>query len=80
MIKLSSQQIQKALNNKAVTKDGINEMLKLTLNALMHGERQAFLRKEKDPTNKANGYRPVKVNGYGRQLALSIPRDRLGTL
>lgn len=78
MINLTNDQIQEILNQKTTLENGINEVLKMALNAIMHGERTAYLREQKDPKNKANGYRPVKVNGYGRQLALAIPRDRLG--
>ncbi len=78
MINLTTKQIQEILNQKASLENGINEVLKMALNAIMHGERQAYLKEKKDHKNKANGYRPVKVNGYGRQLALSVPRDRLG--
>lgn len=78
MIQLSEQQLQKALNAKSLKKDGMNEILKMTLNALMYSERKAFLDRRKNPENKANGYRSIKMSGYGRQLSLSVPRDRLG--
>ena len=78
MIDLNNNQMQELLNNKVLHKGGVNDLLKMTLNAIMHGERQAYLQEQNDSNNKANGYRPIKVNGYGRQLALSIPRDRLG--
>jgi transposase-like protein len=79
MITLSNDQLQTLFNNKAEALNGMNEILTITLNAIMHGERTAYLQENKEPSNKANGYRPVKVRGYGRQLALAIPRDRLGT-
>ena len=44
------------------------------LNAMMYSERNAHLI---DPIgNKANGYRPGNVFGYGKQIELRIPRDR----
>ena len=78
MIDLTTNQIQSILNNKAIAEDGINTILKMSLNAIMHAEREAFLKEDACLNNKANGYRPIRVNGYGRQLALAIPRDRLG--
>ena len=78
MLTLKNNQIQEILNHKAVLENGINDILKMVLNALMYAERQAFLQGQKDHLkNKANGYRSIKINGYGRQLALAIPRDRL---
>ena len=79
MINLTKEQLQTLFNKKAERQNGINEILKITLNAIMHSERTAYLSKNQHANNKGNGYRPVKVNGYGRQLALAIPRDRLGT-
>ncbi len=78
MITLKNDQIQETLNHKAVVENGINDILKMTLNAVVYAERQASLQEQKDPKNKANVYRDTKVNGYGRQLSLTIPRDRLG--
>ena len=78
MITLKNNQIQDILNHKAVVENGIDDILKMTLNAVMYAERQASLQEQKDPKNKANVYRDTKVNGYGRQLSLTIPRDRLG--
>ena len=78
MITLNSTQLQTALNTEALKKEGINGILKMTLNAIMYSEREIFLEQKGDPENKGNGYRPIKVTSYGRQLALAIPRDRLG--
>ena len=79
MITLKDDQIQDVFNKRAVRKDGINDILRITLDAIMYAEREAFLKRENSENNKANGYRPIKVNGYGRQLALAVPRDRTGT-
>lgn len=78
MITFSNNQLQTLFNEKACTQQGLNEILTITLNAIMHSERTAYLQTHKEGENKANGYRPVKVAGYGRQLTLAIPRDRLG--
>jgi len=77
MLKLSNQQIQDLLNTKATAEDGLNDILKMTLNAIMYSERKEFLRLKNNKENKANGYRPIKVQGYGKLLQLAIPRDRL---
>lgn len=78
MITLNTTQLQTVLNHKAVSKEGVDSILKMTLNAIMYSEREAFLNQNGDTKNKGNGYRPIKVTSYGRQLALAIPRDRLG--
>ena len=81
MITLNNNQIQDLFNKKAILENGINEILTITLNAIMHAERHAFLSTEegeRSGENRANGYRPIRVNGYGRMLSLAIPRDRLG--
>lgn len=79
MTSLKNDQIQAVFNKKVVRKDGINDILKMTLDAIMYAERKAFLQKDNNENNKANGYRPIKVNGYGRLLSLAVPRDRIGT-
>ena len=64
--------------SKSNIKKGIEDILILILNTMMYAERQAYLQEEKNPNNKANGYRPVSVRGEGgRRLILAIPRDRL---
>lgn len=55
---------------------GLNEVLEMTLNAIMKAERTEELTGQ--PGNKANGYRPGKVYGNGKLLELRIPRDRNG--
>lgn len=63
--------------SKSSAKKEIKDMLILILNTMMYAERQAYLQEEKNPNNKANGYRPVSVRGEGgRRLTLAIPRDR----
>jgi putative transposase len=63
MITLSNEQLQTVFNKKALTQTGRNEILTLTLNAMMHSERTAYLQANQDPQNKVNGYRPVKIRG-----------------
>jgi len=79
MLDLSKQQMQDILNTKATAENGINELLEMTINAIMYCERKEHLRLKNNPKNKANGYRPIKAQGYGKLLQLAIPRDRLGT-
>lgn len=64
--------------SKSNLKRDIGDILILILNTMMYAERQVYLQEEKNPNNKANGYRPVSVRGEGgRRLTLAIPRDRL---
>jgi putative transposase len=58
--------------------NGLNDILELTLNAMMQAERREELA-EQGTFNKANGYRPGRVYGNGKVLELRIPRDRNGT-
>ena len=50
--------------------------MEMTLKGMMKAESSAFL--EDTGSNKANGYRPGRVCGYGKLLELRIPRDRHG--
>lgn len=50
----------------------------MILDSLMKLERDTFLTQQASPANKANGYRPGRASGYGKELSLRIPRDRLG--
>lgn len=76
MIDLTKVQIQEAINQLLEKENGLNEVLQMTLNGLMYAERSAFLEEQKE--NKGNGYRFVKAVGLGKQINLSVPRDRLG--
>ena len=48
----------------------------MTLNSLMHSERENYL--ENCELNKGNGYRKDFAVGMGKQIELPIPRDRIG--
>jgi len=74
LTKLQTEEVLKQFLSK---ENGLNEVLEILMNSLMLSEREAFL-KEKEQSNKANGYRPGQVYGRGNQLQLRIPRDRLG--
>lgn len=55
--------------------DGLNLILKTTLEALMKAERTEY----KDSVNDySNGYRTRKAYGYGKILELRVPRTRSG--
>lgn len=56
---------------------GLNDVLEMTLNAMMRAERREELA-EQGSFNKANGYRPGRIYGNGQVLELRIPRDRNG--
>ena len=80
---LTKVQIEELINEYSNEKDGLNFILKTTFESLMHSERVAFLKEEKDTSlhsvNKGNGYRPVIAHlNNGLALELSVPRDRDG--
>jgi len=79
MIDLSEDQLQDSINEFLNKDQGLNGLLEKLLNGLMKLERDAFLGEQSDSENKANGYRPGRASGYGRELSLRIPRDRLST-
>lgn len=76
-MELTKLQTEKVLSQFLDKKNGLNEVLEMVLNALMHSERELFLDSHKEK-NKANGYRQGQAFGRGRQLSLRIPRDRQG--
>lgn len=78
MIDLSKDQLQDTIHSILNKEEGLNELLEMILNGLMKLEREAFLSEEASPANKGNGYRPGRAAGYGKELSLRIPRDRLG--
>ena len=72
---LTKEQTTEVLSNFLSKENGLNEVLRMMLNAMMHCERGTFL--ESSQGNKGNGYRLGKVFGHGTELELRIPRDRL---
>jgi len=77
-IKLTKEQLEKAINLHLSETNGINELFSMVINGLMLSERQQFLGEELSSKNKGNGYRSLKKSGMGNQLELRVPRDRLG--
>ncbi|MEX0812096.1 MAG: IS256 family transposase [Chitinophagales bacterium] len=76
-MELTKEQTENVLSNFLNKKNGLNEVLQMMLNAMMKIERKVFL--EGGQNNKGNGYRLGKVFGYGSQIELRIPRDRLSS-
>jgi putative transposase len=77
-MKLTKLQIQESISKLLSEDNGLNEVLQMTLNGMMYSERSHFLSSEDQKRNKGNGYRYAKALGFGKQISLSIPRDRLG--
>ena len=73
-MEFTKKQTESILCNFLQKENGLNNVLQMTLNAMMHSERTEHLRDMKG--NKANGYRLGKVFGFGAQIELRIPRDR----
>ena len=71
---LTKKQTEEVLSKFLEQENGLNEVLQMTLNAMMYSERTEHLKQDVD--NKGNGYRLGKVFGFGSQLELRIPRDR----
>lgn len=78
MINLSNDQLQDTIHSLLNKDEGLNKLLEMILDGLMKLERDTFLTQQAAPANKANGYRPGRAAGYGKELSLRIPRDRLG--
>ena len=76
MIELTKVQLQTSLNKLLEQENGLSSVLEMTLNSLMHSERNNYLINKAN--NKGNGYRRAFAVGMGKQIELKIPRDRLG--
>ena len=71
---LTKKQTEEILSKHLLQENGLNEVMEMTLNAMMYCERKEYL--SYDDNNKGNGFRLGKVFGHGAQLELRIPRDR----
>lgn len=71
---LTKKQTEELLSKHLLQENGLNEVMQMTLNAMMYCERSEYLLDNED--NKGNGFRLGKVFGHGAQLELRIPRDR----
>ena len=68
-------QITEILLDVANKKEGFNSIMKMSLDALMRSERKIF---QESNDEYANGYRPRSVQGFGKEIVLSVPRTRSG--
>lgn len=74
-MELTKKQTTEVLSNFISQENGLNIALEMMLNAMMLSERTEHLKEY--PNNKGNGYRKGSVFGFGHQIDLQIPRDRL---
>jgi putative transposase len=51
--------------------------MQMTLNVFMKSERH--LHQQENPSDYANGYRPRKASGFGKEMVLKVPRTRDGS-
>jgi transposase-like protein len=75
IMNLTQEQIKETLLEIANEKDGINVIMKMSLEVLMKSERKMF---QEDTGVSANGFRPRRIQGFGKEIALSVPRTRTG--
>ena len=71
----TQEQITEILLDVANKKDGFNSIMKMSLDALMRSERKIF---QEETGEYANGYRPRCIQGFGKEIVLSVPRTRSG--
>jgi transposase-like protein len=69
----TQQQISAILDDIANGKNGYQELLRMSLEAIMRSERNEFNDLNSDVSN---GYRMSSILGHGGKLELSIPRTR----
>lgn len=56
-------------------KDGIANLMKMTLEVVMKKEQELY---QKSVNDYANGYRPIRAFGMGYEMILKVPRTRTG--
>ena len=71
----TQEQITKILEETAQEKGGYQEVLKISLEAIMRAEREEHNKSQGD---MSNGYRYRKTFGQGKILELQVPRSRRG--
>ena len=71
----TQEQVTKILEEIAIKENGLQELQKLSLEAMMRAERE-----EHNATNgdMSNGYRPRRTFGRGKIIELRVPRSRNG--
>lgn len=78
MIKLTNPQLQEAIKDLLNKDNGLNDALQMIINSMMLIERDTILTNQPVEGNKANGFRYASALGFGKEIGLTIPRDRLG--
>lgn len=68
-------QITQILSEFAKEDNGINQVMQISLEALMKAERELYNETNKDVSN---GYRRVNALGHNKELKLQVPRSRRG--
>ena len=74
-IHFTQEQVTKILEDIAQQKDGYQEVLRISLEAMMRAEREEHNKIQGD---MSNGYRYRKTFGQGKILELQVPRSRRG--
>lgn len=68
-------QITQILSEVAKEDNGINQVMQISLEALMKAEREMYNESNKDVSN---GFRRVNALGHNKELKLQVPRSRKG--
>ncbi len=71
----TQEQISEILLDYANGNDGFNSIMKMTLDVLMKSERLLY---QSENSDYGNGFRSRKIQGYGKEIVLSVPRTRSG--
>ncbi|GAP43963.1 transposase, Mutator family [Lentimicrobium saccharophilum] len=71
----TQEQVTKILEEIAIKENGLQELQKLSLEAMMRAEREEHNALNGD---MSNGYRPRRTFGRGKILELRVPRSRKG--
>jgi transposase-like protein len=71
----TQEQVTKILEEIAVKENGLQELQKISLEAMMRAEREEHNASNGD---MSNGYRPRRTFGHGKILELRVPRSRNG--
>ncbi len=74
-MRFTQQQISEILQEIASQEDGMQQLLQMSLNAIMLSEREAY---KQIHTDYSNGYRQRKTLGRGKIMELQVPRTRKG--
>ena len=76
-IEFNKEQIGEIITNVMSNGDiNLIDMLEMTIEGMMKGERKLFLEETKENANKGNGYRGIKTSFNNEIIELSVPRDR----